>query len=50
MTATGDGNPVVVTRSTGGMQAVTESAFTSKSSSRHRYRMDGRRLRDGLPH
>lgn len=33
MTATGDSNPVVVTRSTGGTQAVTELAFTSKASS-----------------
>jgi regulation of enolase protein 1 (concanavalin A-like superfamily) len=32
MTATGDGNPVVITRTTGGTQAVTELAFTSKAS------------------
>jgi len=33
MTSTGDSNPVVVTRSTGGMQAVGTPWFTSKSSS-----------------
>ena len=32
MTATGDGNSVVVTRNTGGTQAVTALAFTSKAS------------------
>ncbi|MFM1904558.1 MAG: hypothetical protein RLZZ440_2458, partial [Planctomycetota bacterium] len=33
MTATGDGNPVVVSRSTTGQQAVSEIWFTSKTSS-----------------
>ena len=33
MTATGDGNPVVVTRATTGQQAVSELWFTSKTSS-----------------
>jgi autotransporter-associated beta strand protein len=32
MTSTGDSNPVVVTRSTGGMESVTELAFTSKAA------------------
>lgn len=33
MTTTGDGNPVVVTRTTAGQQAVSELWFTSKTSS-----------------
>jgi autotransporter-associated beta strand protein len=33
MTATGDGNPVVITASTTGMQPVSDLAFTSKASS-----------------
>jgi len=33
MTATGDGNPVVITGSTTGFQAVVDLAFTTKSSS-----------------
>lgn len=33
MSATGDGNPVVITGTTTGLQAVTDLAFTSKSSS-----------------
>jgi autotransporter-associated beta strand protein len=33
MTATGDGNPVVITASTTGLQAVSDLAFTSRASS-----------------